>query len=52
MQEDFIEEINENNSKVLDSEDKKEEEKPAKKQRWNPQRTSTGVQYRVANHER
>lgn len=34
LQEDFIEEINENNSKVLDSEDKKEEEKPAKKQRW------------------
>ena len=27
LQEDFIEEINENNSKVLDSEDKKEEEK-------------------------
>ena len=34
LQEDFIEEINENNSKVLDSEDKKEEEKPAKNQRW------------------
>ncbi|MEE1008728.1 MAG: ribosome biogenesis GTP-binding protein YihA/YsxC [Agathobacter sp.] len=34
LPEELIEEIKEDNSKVLDSEDKKEEEKPARKQRW------------------